>query len=74
MTKTILITGAAGFIGSEFLRQTLENTDYNVIALDCITYASDEGYMWRLFKDIPKERYDVSNKGLRTYLLIGLKS
>jgi len=64
MTKTILITGAAGFIGSEFLRQTLENTDYNVIALDCITYASDEEYMWRLFKDIPKERYDVSQQRL----------
>ena len=64
MTKTILITGAAGFIGSEFLRQTLEDTDYNVIILDCLSYASNEEYMWRLLKGVPKERYDFSQQRL----------
>lgn len=37
---TIFITGGAGFIGSEFVRQTVENMpDDNVIVFDALTYA-----------------------------------
>lgn len=36
--KTILVTGAAGFIGSAFVRIAL-NAGYRVIALDALTYA-----------------------------------
>lgn len=33
MTKRVLLTGAAGFIGSHILRYILQNTDWDVVAL-----------------------------------------
>ncbi len=42
MTKTILITGGAGFIGSNFIPYFLEKyEDYRVVNLDLLTYAGD---------------------------------
>lgn len=42
MSKTILVTGGAGFIGSNFVRYILENyTTYKVIVLDALTYAAN---------------------------------
>ena len=39
----LLITGGAGFIGSEFVRMTLaEHTDDSVVVLDKLTYAGNE--------------------------------
>ncbi len=39
---TILVTGGAGFIGSEFVRYTLANhADYDVVVLDKLTYAGN---------------------------------
>ncbi len=38
---TILITGAAGFIGSHLSRYILENTDWSVVGLDRIDEAGD---------------------------------
>jgi dTDP-glucose 4,6-dehydratase len=40
MSKTILITGGCGFIGHHFVQHVLKNTDWNVIILDKLTYAS----------------------------------
>jgi len=40
MKKTILVTGGAGFIGSAVIRYILDNTDFNVINIDKLTYAS----------------------------------
>lgn len=37
--KTILITGAAGFIGSHFADLILTDTDYEIVVLDSLTYA-----------------------------------
>lgn len=40
--KKLLVTGAAGFIGSAFLRLLLENLpDYHIINLDVLTYAGN---------------------------------
>lgn len=36
----ILVTGAAGFIGSAVCRYLIAHTDHSVIALDCLTYAA----------------------------------
>jgi len=40
MSKTILVTGGAGFIGSNFVRYLYNNyPDYRIIVLDALTYA-----------------------------------
>jgi dTDP-glucose 4,6-dehydratase len=41
MQKNILITGGAGFIGSNFIPYIMENYDYNIICLDKLTYAGN---------------------------------
>ncbi|MDZ7761316.1 MAG: NAD-dependent epimerase/dehydratase family protein [Desulfovermiculus sp.] len=41
MTRCILITGGAGFIGSNFVNQLFErHSDYTLIVLDALTYVS----------------------------------
>ena len=37
----ILVTGGAGFIGSNFVRMLLQNTEHQVINLDALTYAGN---------------------------------
>ena len=42
MPKTILVTGGAGFIGSNFVKYIFENySDYQIIVLDTLTYAGN---------------------------------
>ena len=42
MTRTILVTGGAGFIGSNFVRMLGEDRpDWRVINLDALTYAGN---------------------------------
>lgn len=38
----ILVTGGAGFIGSNFVHHLLDNTDHSVTVLDKMTYAANE--------------------------------
>ncbi|TVR94810.1 MAG: dTDP-glucose 4,6-dehydratase [Wenzhouxiangellaceae bacterium] len=38
---TLLVTGGAGFIGSNFIRQIVSDTDWRVINLDLLTYAGN---------------------------------
>ncbi|NOR26828.1 MAG: NAD-dependent epimerase/dehydratase family protein, partial [Desulforhopalus sp.] len=41
-TKNILITGGAGFIGSNFIRHTLtKRPDWHIVNLDALTYAGN---------------------------------
>lgn len=37
----LLLTGAAGFIGSNYLRHVLDNSDDTVVVLDALTYAGN---------------------------------
>ena len=37
----IVVTGAAGFIGSNLVPYILNNTDFKVVNLDLLTYAGD---------------------------------
>ncbi|MCM3308582.1 dTDP-glucose 4,6-dehydratase [Priestia megaterium] len=40
MSKEILVTGGAGFIGLNFVYYLLKNTSYNITVIDSLTYAS----------------------------------
>ena len=39
--KNILVTGGAGFIGSNFVKHMLATYDYNIINIDALTYAGN---------------------------------
>ncbi|MFN8186636.1 MAG: GDP-mannose 4,6-dehydratase [Gaiellales bacterium] len=41
MTKRVLVTGGCGFIPSNFIRHLLEQTPYDVVSLDALTYAGN---------------------------------
>jgi len=41
MSKNVMITGGAGFIGHHFVQHALKNTDWNLIIVDKLSYASN---------------------------------
>lgn len=41
MSKTFLVTGGAGFIGSAVVRELIHNTNHKVVNLDKLTYAGN---------------------------------
>ena len=43
--RRLLVTGGAGFIGSNFVHHLVEHTDVHVTVLDKLTYAASRG--WR---------------------------
>ncbi len=47
-----LVTGGAGFIGSNYVRQVVERTDDTVVVLDALTYAGNEASL----ADLPADR------------------
>lgn len=50
----ILVTGGCGFIGSNFIRYMLKNTDHEIINLDALTYSGNSDNL----KDVEKgEKY-----------------
>lgn len=50
----ILVTGGAGFIGSNFVHYVLANTDHSVTILDLLTYAGN----MRSLDGLPGKRYE----------------
>lgn len=41
MSKNILITGGCGFIGHHVVEHYIKNSDYNIVVIDKLTYASN---------------------------------
>ena len=41
MTKKILVTGGAGFIGSNFIHHVMKHRDWEIVNLDLLTYAGN---------------------------------
>src|SRR3989344_3478584 len=62
----ILITGGAGFIGSNFIRHMLNKYDYEIINLDLLTYAGNLNNL----KDIKSTRYKFSKGDIRDSRII----
>ncbi|WP_040160295.1 dTDP-glucose 4,6-dehydratase [Mobilicoccus massiliensis] len=68
----VLVTGGAGFIGSNFVRYVVENTDDEVTVLDKLTYAGDP----RTLGGLPENRVrlvqgDIADAGLVDGLVSG---
>jgi len=57
--KNILVTGGAGFIGSNFVHYMLEHTEYSIVNLDALTYAGNLDNL----SDISDDRLRVTGKG-----------
>ena len=51
--QKLLVTGGAGFIGSNFVHFVLENTDHQVIVLDKLTYAGNVESL----RGLPEDRF-----------------
>ena len=64
---TILVTGAAGFIGSNFVLDWLDQKDENVISLDLLTYASNLENLATV-KTHPKHLFIKGNIGDRALI------
>ena len=73
MTKTVLITGGCGFIGHHFVEHIFVKTDWNIIVLDKLTYASHGLERLRNTGTLDNERVKIFTYDLSHPLSIGLK-
>lgn len=63
MNKTILVTGGAGFIGSNFVRYMLDKyPDYSIVNVDALTYAGNPANLSDVERD---ERYTFEKADIR---------
>ena len=66
--KNYLVTGAAGFIGSNYIKYLLENfDDLKIVVLDSLTYA---GYLGTIDEDIDGDRCSFAKGDICDALLV----
>jgi len=65
--KKLLITGGAGFIGSEFVRQAVKR-GYIATVIDKLTYAGDLKRLTNIENNISFYKTDISNKEFVEYI------
>jgi dTDP-glucose 4,6-dehydratase len=58
----ILITGAAGFIGSEFLHQLATSADSKIVVVDSLTYAGRMQNIENAIEEFEFKRLDIRDK------------
>ena len=68
----LLVTGGAGFIGSNFVHHVLRHTDHHVTVLDALTYAGNLGSL----AGLPEDRFafvkgDITDAALVDQLFAG---
>jgi dTDP-glucose 4,6-dehydratase len=71
LLQTLLITGGAGFIGSNLIHHILENTTYKIINLDKLTYAGNLNSLTSILHD-PRHVFvkgSIQDQGLVRQLL-----
>lgn len=61
-----LVTGAAGFIGSNFCRYAMHETDWDILALDSLTYAANSLSVG----DLPSSRFSLVVGDIRNEELV----
>jgi dTDP-glucose 4,6-dehydratase len=62
----ILVTGGAGFIGSNFVHYVLENTEHSVTVLDSLTYAGNRASL----AGLPEDRFTFVEGDIRNAELV----
>ena len=55
MSKKVVVTGGAGFIGHILIKYILDNTDWQVISLDRLDYSGNLNRFSHMLKDYPEE-------------------
>ena len=55
--RTILITGAAGFIGSSLIKLILKSSEYNIIGIDNLNTYYDINLKLNRLKQIDDEKF-----------------
>jgi dTDP-glucose 4,6-dehydratase len=58
----MLITGGAGFIGTNFVHYIHENYDYDIVVLDKLTYAGDKDNLKDVLNDITFIKGDIGSE------------
>jgi dTDP-glucose 4,6-dehydratase len=64
--SSILVTGGAGFIGSNFVHYVLGNTDHDVTVIDSLTYAGNRASL----AGLPEDRFTFIEGDIRDAALV----